>query len=76
VLAPAFVTSELKEAFAIAVLLFLPFLVLDLVVGLTLAALGLHQTSPQVVALPLKLLLFVAVDGWRLLIEGLIRGYV
>ena len=75
VLAPAFLATELREAFAIAVLIFLPFLVIDLVVGLALAALGLATTSPQVIALPLKLLLFVAVDGWRLLIDGLLRGY-
>lgn len=75
VLAPAFLTTELREAFAIAVLIFVPFLVIDLVVALGLAALGLQVTQPQVVALPLKLLLFVAVDGWRLLIEGLVRGY-
>jgi flagellar biosynthesis protein FliP len=76
VLAPAFVTSELREAFAIAVLIFVPFLVIDLVVGLGLAALGLSSTSPQAIALPLKLLLFVSIDGWRLLIDGLLRGYV
>lgn len=76
VLAPAFVTTELREAFAIAVLIFVPFLVLDLVVGLGLAALGLSSTSPQAIALPLKLLLFVSVDGWRLLIDSLLRGYV
>ena len=76
VLAPAFLTTELREAFAIAVLIFLPFLVIDLVVALGLAALGLQSTSPQVVSLPLKLMLFVAVDGWRLLIESLLRGYV
>jgi type III secretion protein R len=75
VVAPAFVASELREAFAIAVLIFVPFLVIDLVVALGLAALGLQATPPQVVALPLKLLLFVAVDGWRLLLESLIRGY-
>jgi type III secretion protein R len=75
VLAPAFLSTELREAFAIAVLIFIPFLVLDLVVALGLAALGLQVTQPQVVALPLKLLLFVAVDGWRLLIDGLLRGY-
>ena len=75
VLAPAFVTTELREAFAIAVLIFVPFLVVDLVVGLGLAALGLVSTSPQAIALPLKLLLFVSVDGWRLLIEALLRGY-
>jgi len=76
VLAPAFLTTELREAFAIAVLIFVPFLVIDLVVGLGLAALGLSSTSPQAVALPLKLLLFVSIDGWRLLIEALLRGYV
>jgi type III secretion protein R len=75
VVAPAFVASQLREAFAIAVLIFIPFLVIDLVVGLALAALGLATTSPQVVALPLKLLLFVAVDGWRLLLDSLLRGY-
>jgi type III secretion protein R len=75
ILAPAFLTTELREAFAIAVLIFIPFLVIDLVVALGLAALGLQTTQPQIVALPLKLLLFVAVDGWRLLIDGLLRGY-
>jgi len=75
ILAPAFLTTELREAFAIAVLIFIPFLVLDLVVALGLAALGLQATQPQIVALPLKLLLFVTVDGWRLLIDGLLRGY-
>ena len=75
-LAPAFLTTELREAFAIAVLIFVPFLVIDLIVGLGLAALGLSSTSPQAIALPLKLLLFVSVDGWRLLIDGLLRGYV
>jgi type III secretion protein R len=76
VLAPAFIATELREAFMIAVLIFVPFLVIDLVVGLGLAALGLQMTSPQTVALPLKLVLFVAVDGWRLLLDGLLRGYV
>lgn len=75
VVAPAFVTTELREAFAIAVVIFIPFLVIDLVVALALAALGLTSTSPEKVALPLKLLLFVAVDGWRLLVDGLLRGY-
>jgi flagellar biosynthesis protein FliP len=76
VLAPAFLATELREAFAIAVLIFVPFLVIDLVAGLGLAALGLATTQPQTIALPLKLLLFVAVDGWRLLLESLLRGYV
>ncbi|MBV8761219.1 MAG: EscR/YscR/HrcR family type III secretion system export apparatus protein [Deltaproteobacteria bacterium] len=76
VLAPAFIATELREAFAIAVLLFLPFLVIDLVVALGLVSLGLQASSPQSIALPFKLLLFVAVDGWRLLLESLLRGYV
>lgn len=75
VLAPAFITTELREAFVIAILIFIPFLVIDLVVGLGLASLGLQATSPQTVALPLKLVLFVAVDGWRLLVDALLRGY-
>jgi type III secretion protein R len=75
VLAPAFVTSELQEAFAIGFLLLLPFLVLDLVVGLSLTSLGLQNVPAAAVALPLKLLLFVAIDGWRLLAEGLLKVY-
>ena len=75
VIAPAFVTTELREAFAIAVVIFIPFLVIDLVVALGLASMGLNSTSPQNVALPFKLLMFVAVDGWRLLIDALLRGY-
>jgi len=76
VLAPAFIATELREAFAIALLIFIPFLVIDLVVALGLASLGLQATSPQSVALPFKLLLFVAVDGWRLLLDSLLRGYL
>jgi type III secretion protein R len=76
IMAPAFIATELREAFAIAVLIFVPFIVIDLVVALGLASLGLTTTSPQTVALPLKLLLFIAVDGWRLLLDGLLRGYV
>jgi type III secretion protein R len=75
VIAPAFVTTELREAFAIAVVVFLPFMVIDLVVALALASMGLQATPSQQVALPFKLLLFVAVDGWRLLVDGLLRGY-
>ena len=75
VLAPAFIATELRQAFEMAILIFIPFLVIDLVVALGLASLGLAATSPQVVALPLKLLLFVAIDGWRLLLDSLLRGY-
>ncbi|MEO1366988.1 MAG: flagellar type III secretion system pore protein FliP [Acidobacteriota bacterium] len=76
VLVPAFVLSELSEAFAIGFLLFLPFLVIDLVVGNILLAMGMHMLSPVVVSLPFKLLLFVMLDGWRLVVEGLLQPYL
>jgi len=76
VLAPAFVVSELRRAFTIGFLVFLPFLVVDLVVANVLLALGLTQLSPTTLSLPFKLLLFVAVDGWSLLARGLAAAYV
>ncbi len=76
VLAPAFVVSELRRAFTIGFLIFLPFLVVDLLVGNVLLALGLSQLSPTSVALPFKLILFVAVDGWKLIARGLVAGYL
>jgi type III secretion protein R len=76
VLAPAFVVSELRRAFTIGFLVFVPFLVVDLVVANVLLALGLTQLSPTSVALPFKLLLFVAVDGWRVLARSLALSYV
>ena len=76
VLAPAFVVSELRRAFTIGFLVFVPFLVVDLVVSNVLLALGLTQLSPTSVALPFKLLLFVAVDGWKLLARALALSYV
>ena len=76
VVAPAFVTSELKEAFTIGFLIFLPFLVLDLLVASVLASIGFQQLQPSTVALPFKLLLFVAVDGWLIVARGLLLGYV
>ena len=75
VLAPAFVVSELRRAFTIGFVVFLPFLAVDLVVANVLLALGLTQLSPTSVALPFKLLLFVAVDGWRLLARALALSY-
>lgn len=75
VVIPAFVITELKEAFQIGFLVFLPFLVLDMVVANVLLALGMQSLSPSQVSLPFKLLLFVAVDGWALLARGLILGY-
>ena len=76
VLAPAFVVSELRRAFEMGFLIFVPFLVLDLVIANLLAALGLQTLSPTVVALPLKLLLFVLADGWGLVLRGLVGSYV
>jgi len=75
VIVPAFVISELKGAFRIGFLVFLPFLVLDMVIANLLLALGMQSLSPTSVSLPFKLLLFVAVDGWSLLSQGLILGY-
>ena len=73
---PAFVLTELKEAFIIGFLLFVPFLIVDLVVANILLSLGMHMLSPTTVSLPFKLLLFVLVDGWYLVVKGLILGYV
>lgn len=75
VYAPAFLLTELTEAFQIGFLLFVPFLVIDLVVGNVLLAMGMQMLAPQTVSLPLKLLLFVVIDGWRLILTGLVAGY-
>lgn len=74
VLLPAYVLSELKMAFLIGFQLYLPFVVIDLLVSSVLASLGLGMLSPAVVSLPFKLLLFVLIDGWFLLVEVLLRG--
>lgn len=76
VVVPAFLTSELRRAFEIGFLLFLPFLVVDMVIANVLLALGMHMLSPTTVSLPFKLLLFVLADGWQLLLRGLVEGYV
>jgi len=75
VLLPAFLISEITEAFQIGFLLFLPFLILDLLTANILMALGMHMVSPTAVSLPLKLLLFVAVDGFYLLASALMLSY-
>lgn len=76
VLVPAFLTCELRRAFEIGFLLLIPFLVVDLVVAMLLASLGMHALSPTSVSLPFKLLLFVLADGWQLLLRGLVESYV
>jgi flagellar biosynthetic protein FliP len=75
VLVPAFVTSELKTAFQIAFIVFIPFLVIDLVVSSVLMSMGMMMLSPVLVSLPFKLMLFVLVDGWTLLIGSLVRSF-
>jgi len=76
VLIPAFVTSELKTAFQIGFLIFIPFLVIDIVVASVLMSLGMMMLSPVLVALPFKLMLFVLADGWNLLIGSLAASFV
>ena len=75
IIVPAFVISELKEAFQIGFILFVPFLVIDMVVANILMALGMQMLSPTTISLPFKVLLFVLVDGWYLITKGLVVGY-
>jgi type III secretion protein R len=75
VIAPAFTTSELSRAFQIGFVIFLPFLVIDLIVASVLQALGMMMLSPTTISLPFKLLLFVALDGWSKLVHGLMATY-
>lgn len=75
VLLPAFVTSELKTAFQIGFLIFLPFIVIDLVVATVLMALGMMMLSPSIISLPFKLLLFVLIDGWALTMGSLANSF-
>ena len=75
VVIPAFVTSQLAEAFIVGFLLFIPFLVIDLVVANILQAMGMFMLSPTIISLPFKLLLFVLINGWVLLVKALVLGY-
>jgi flagellar biosynthesis protein FliP len=75
ILLPAFVTSELKTAFQIGFLIFLPFLIIDIVVASTLMALGMMMLSPTIISMPFKLLLFVLVDGWALTMGSLAASF-
>ena len=76
VLIPSFVISELKSAFQIGFMIFIPFLVIDIVVASVLMSLGMMMLSPVLVALPFKLMLFVLADGWNLLIGSLAASFV
>ena len=75
VLIPAFVTSELKTAFQIGFAIFIPFLIIDMVVASVLMSMGMMMVSPSIVALPFKLMLFVLVDGWQLLMGSLAQSF-
>jgi len=75
VLVPAFVTSELKTAFQIGFMVFLPFLVIDIVVSSVLMSMGMMMLSPMLISLPFKLMLFVLVDGWTLLVGSLVASF-
>ena len=73
--APAYIISELKTAFEIGFVIYVPFIVLDLVVANVLLALGMFMLSPTIISLPFKLLIFIAVDGWALIVQGLVTSY-
>jgi flagellar biosynthetic protein FliP len=75
VLIPAFMTSELKTAFQIGFAIFIPFLVIDMVVASVLMSMGMMMVSPAIVSLPFKLMLFVLVDGWQLLLGSLAQSF-
>ena len=75
VLIPAFIVSELKSAFQIGFLIFLPFLIIDLIVSSTLMSMGMIMLPPTFISLPFKILLFVLVDGWDLVIKALVQSF-
>jgi flagellar biosynthesis protein FliP len=76
VLVPAFMVSELKTAFQMGFLIWLPFLVLDLVLAAALMSLGMMMLPPMMISLPIKILFFVLADGWNLVIQGLVRSFL
>ncbi len=75
ILVPAYITSELKTAFQIGFIVFIPFLIIDLVVSSVLMAMGMMMLSPMIISLPFKLMLFVLVDGWHLIIGSLAKSF-
>lgn len=74
-IAPAYIMSELKTSFEIGFIIFIPFIVIDLVVANVLLALGMMMLSPTIISLPFKLLIFIAVDGWGLVVHGLVKSF-
>ena len=75
ILVPAYVTSELKTAFQIGFVIFIPFLIIDMVVASVLMSMGMMMVSPAVISLPFKIMLFVLVDGWNLIIGSLVKSF-
>jgi flagellar biosynthetic protein FliP len=75
VVIPSFMTSELKRAFTIGFLLFIPFLIIDMVVSSTLMSMGMVMLPPSMIALPFKIMMFILVDGWSLLFSALVQGF-
>ena len=75
VIVPAFMTSELKQAFQIGFFLFIPFMLIDIIVSSTLMSMGMIMLPPATISMPFKLLLFISVDGWQLLFSTLARGF-
>jgi flagellar biosynthetic protein FliP len=76
VVVPSFVISELKTAFQMGFLVFVPFLIIDIVVSSTLMSMGMMMLPPVMISLPFKLLLFVMVDGWHLIVKSLVESFV
>ncbi|PWG75122.1 flagellar biosynthetic protein FliP, partial [Enterococcus hirae] len=75
VILPAFITSELKTAFQIGFLIFLPFLIIDLVTGSVLMSMGMMMLTPMIISLPFKIMLFVMIDGWALVLGTLANSF-
>ena len=75
VLVPAFVISELKTAFMIGFIIFLPFLIIDMVAASVLMAMGMMMLPPVVISLPFKIMLFILIDGWGLLIGSMVKSF-
>jgi len=75
ILVPAYVTSELKTAFQIGFVIFIPFLVIDMVVASVLMSMGMMMVSPAIISLPFKIMLFVLADGWNLIIGSLAQSF-
>lgn len=73
--APAYIISELKTAFEIGFVIYVPFIILDLIVANVLLALGMFMLSPTIISLPFKLLIFIAVDGWSMIVHGLVTSF-